>query len=447
MKDAFQTLGKGNSRLDGLDREAWRKILRWASADATPDEIALAFEYFAEGVALLARPLPPMPVLVIRELTFPKISALFDVLLQRPSKGAHEQFILAALLAATAEEEGTPASHNPPQVTTRMATAVLGKDVLSGGGHSRHGLPHGLSQGGGYGVADLAILRRPRTGKDCIRWKGLQCCRLGDSDPAGSWDDTGTRETARHQMGVIRGHDIESVEPGSLVPAHRGQHGRRERMPVNGPSAPIEEQPVVRTRPKVRALGVDHLGQVGPTEDLAGIENLAGRFPAAGRPIPMRGLRPLRLSRKESHHEEPPTALGHSVIGCFEYSPVNSIPEIPEGLDEVIKGGAHGFSGEARNILQQKCPRAYLADSSYKLRHAIAWILVAEALSPITPGLAGRAARDDVDAPPEIAEVNSRDISGKELSRRMKVGKCRQRIAVPLGGCDDIHAGFRKSLR
>jgi hypothetical protein len=106
-KDAFQTLGKGNSRLDGLDRESWRRLLTWASEVATIEEVSSAFGYFAEGMAALARPLPPMPELVTRRLTFPALAALFDRLLERPSKGAHEQFILAALLSAAAEAEGT----------------------------------------------------------------------------------------------------------------------------------------------------------------------------------------------------------------------------------------------------------------------------------------------------------------------------------------------------
>jgi hypothetical protein len=106
-KDAFQTLGKGNSRLDGLDREAWRHLLEWASAQAEIDEVRAAFDYFAEGMAALARPLPSMPELNTRKLTFAAVAVLFDKMLARPSRGAHEQFILAALLAAQAETEGT----------------------------------------------------------------------------------------------------------------------------------------------------------------------------------------------------------------------------------------------------------------------------------------------------------------------------------------------------
>jgi hypothetical protein len=113
-QDAFQTLGKGNARLDGLDRDAWCSLLGWASVTATFAEVSAAFDYFAEGVARLARPLPPMPELAIRQLTFPKLAMLFDEMLGRPSRGAHEQFILAALLAAAAEEEGTLRAETKP---------------------------------------------------------------------------------------------------------------------------------------------------------------------------------------------------------------------------------------------------------------------------------------------------------------------------------------------
>jgi hypothetical protein len=97
---------QGNRRLDGLDRAAWRALLEWASAQATISEVCAAFEYFAEGMALLARPLPSMPELITRRLTFPALAILFDRLLDRSSRGAHEQFILAALLSAQAEAEG-----------------------------------------------------------------------------------------------------------------------------------------------------------------------------------------------------------------------------------------------------------------------------------------------------------------------------------------------------
>lgn len=106
-QDAFQTLAKGQKRLDGLDREAFTRLVTWASTTATIAEITAAFHYLAEGVAALARPLPAFPRLRARKLTFANVSVLFDRMLKRPSKGAHEQFILAALLAAVSDATGT----------------------------------------------------------------------------------------------------------------------------------------------------------------------------------------------------------------------------------------------------------------------------------------------------------------------------------------------------
>ncbi|WP_326829055.1 hypothetical protein OIE13_30535 [Streptosporangium sp. NBC_01810] len=106
-KDAFQTLGKGNARLDGLDRGSWKNLLKWASEDADIRQVEEAFTYFAEGVALLARPLPPMPSLATRNLTFPRVTSLLEKLLSKGSKGAYEQLIVAALLSAVASEEGS----------------------------------------------------------------------------------------------------------------------------------------------------------------------------------------------------------------------------------------------------------------------------------------------------------------------------------------------------
>lgn len=113
-KDAFQTLGKGNIRLDGLEREAWRNLLAWASTGASLDDVRTAFDYFAEGMALLARPLPRMPTLIIRALTYPRVCVLFDRMLARPSKGAHEQFIVAALLAEISDQEGSLRAETKP---------------------------------------------------------------------------------------------------------------------------------------------------------------------------------------------------------------------------------------------------------------------------------------------------------------------------------------------
>ncbi|MGH3281011.1 MAG: hypothetical protein ACRDNW_18020 [Trebonia sp.] len=55
--------------------------LAWASTAASLEEVTVAFCYFTEGMAALARPLPPMPEVVTRRLTFPTLAALFDQML------------------------------------------------------------------------------------------------------------------------------------------------------------------------------------------------------------------------------------------------------------------------------------------------------------------------------------------------------------------------------
>src|SRR6202035_5663371 len=74
-------------------------FLRWAS-DPSVGRVALtiAFEYVCARVAATSRPVLPMPNLNLSALTFSNVSALFAAMLGTPSEGAHEQFIIAALL-------------------------------------------------------------------------------------------------------------------------------------------------------------------------------------------------------------------------------------------------------------------------------------------------------------------------------------------------------------
>lgn len=63
-------------------------------------DIEAAFLYLARRIADTARELPELPPLDTPSLRFPAVFAVFDELLSRPSRGAHEQLIFAALLEA-----------------------------------------------------------------------------------------------------------------------------------------------------------------------------------------------------------------------------------------------------------------------------------------------------------------------------------------------------------
>lgn len=106
-RDVFQTIAKGSDTLIGRDRESWNELLKWASKQRNLPEIERAFHYVAKGIAATARNLPAMPVMDVSRLTYARVVKVVDEMLSTPSGGAHEQFILAALLHAVAEESGS----------------------------------------------------------------------------------------------------------------------------------------------------------------------------------------------------------------------------------------------------------------------------------------------------------------------------------------------------
>jgi hypothetical protein len=105
-RDAFQTLAKGTTTLSGRERHAWNDLLTWAHEQDEPEPIDQAMRYMATRIVATARNLPPMPQLDVAQLTFRRVVSVVDDLLAVSSGGAHEQFLLASLLHALAEEHG-----------------------------------------------------------------------------------------------------------------------------------------------------------------------------------------------------------------------------------------------------------------------------------------------------------------------------------------------------
>jgi hypothetical protein len=92
-------------------------ILTWGAEDADLTQLNLAHVYLAAGIAATARRVETRPQLRLAALTFGRVMALLDEMLAEPSGGAHEQYILAALIeAAVADEAGT-------RVTTKSMSA------------------------------------------------------------------------------------------------------------------------------------------------------------------------------------------------------------------------------------------------------------------------------------------------------------------------------------
>jgi hypothetical protein len=143
--EALQTGVKGVGRYIDRRNATWKAVLEWASDECFDPEDALrrndagadlgiepvcgAFLYLAARIAETARNLPDMPSLDTPRLTFPAVFALLDEMLSRPSAGAHEQFIFAALLEAWRAKLGETGVVETKNLNASDASAGSAADV------------------------------------------------------------------------------------------------------------------------------------------------------------------------------------------------------------------------------------------------------------------------------------------------------------------------------
>jgi hypothetical protein len=107
VRSAYQNIGKNQANLVRGNNADWDALLTWAADDATLDQIRAAYERVASAIAATARTVLPKPRFRLTHLTFAKVMALLDQMLNEPSGGAHEQYITAAFLGAVVEQEST----------------------------------------------------------------------------------------------------------------------------------------------------------------------------------------------------------------------------------------------------------------------------------------------------------------------------------------------------
>lgn len=106
-KDVFQNIGKNTTNLARGNFPDFDAVLAWASKPArTKDQLTALLEFACSAIAATARPVLKLPEIDQSKLTFAAIMTLFDEMFRTPSAGAHEQFIVAALLQARLEQEG-----------------------------------------------------------------------------------------------------------------------------------------------------------------------------------------------------------------------------------------------------------------------------------------------------------------------------------------------------
>lgn len=99
VADAYQNIAKNSTNLARGNIASFDEFLGWASGPlASQEALSAVFHYVCAMVASTSRPVLPMPKLDLGALTFSKVSGLFSAMLNTPSEGAHEQFIIAALL-------------------------------------------------------------------------------------------------------------------------------------------------------------------------------------------------------------------------------------------------------------------------------------------------------------------------------------------------------------
>jgi hypothetical protein len=107
VKGAYQNIGKNQANLVRGNNKPWDSLLTWAATEASLDEIQLAYERVAAAIAATARTVLPRPRFRLAQLTFINVMALIDQMLDEPSGGAHEQYVTAACLSASLQQESS----------------------------------------------------------------------------------------------------------------------------------------------------------------------------------------------------------------------------------------------------------------------------------------------------------------------------------------------------
>lgn len=105
VADAYQNIGKNSSALVRGNDPAFDSLLTWMRTALHP-QIDACFQYACAEIAGMARPVDPMPKLNVARLTYSTVRKLYSELLQIPSQGAFQQYIVASLLDALIQQTG-----------------------------------------------------------------------------------------------------------------------------------------------------------------------------------------------------------------------------------------------------------------------------------------------------------------------------------------------------
>jgi hypothetical protein len=112
---AYQNIGKNSPLLVRGNNKVFDAVLTWG-AKAELAELEAAHTYLAARIAATARRVETKPQLRIANLSFGRVMSLLSAMLDEPSGGAHEQYVLAALMEVAFADEGV-------RVTTKSMSA------------------------------------------------------------------------------------------------------------------------------------------------------------------------------------------------------------------------------------------------------------------------------------------------------------------------------------
>jgi hypothetical protein len=129
VKGAFQNIGKNTEEMVRGNNLDFDSILIWASTEATLGELTAAYCVVVGKVASTARPVEERPTLVLGQLTFPKVMAMFEEMLSVPSGGAYEQYVVSALLEAALSQEGSNRRVTTKGLSTSDKSAKSAGDI------------------------------------------------------------------------------------------------------------------------------------------------------------------------------------------------------------------------------------------------------------------------------------------------------------------------------
>jgi hypothetical protein len=105
--DAYQNIAKNADTLTRGNHSEFDAFLKWVSEpERTKEQIRAALNYACLRIAQTARPIKSLPEIDGAKLGFAAVMELFDDMLRANSGGAHEQFIVAALLHARVQQGG-----------------------------------------------------------------------------------------------------------------------------------------------------------------------------------------------------------------------------------------------------------------------------------------------------------------------------------------------------